>query len=74
MPCTVLIYPALSPLVPGVMLYRAMLAFSKNNLNDGAIQIICVLAYAGCMAVAMTIASVLAKKVLTPLFAKYGKS
>lgn len=73
LPATVITYPALTPLVPGVMLYRAMLAFSSSDFSGGAVQIICVLAYAGCMAIAITISTVFAKTCLSPLFALYKK-
>lgn len=72
-PATVISYPALTPLVPGLMLYNAMISFSQNDYFEGAVRLISTVIYAGCMAVAITAAAVFAKRCLTPIFAKIRK-
>lgn len=73
-PATVIAYPALIPLVPGVMLFRAMLAFSQSEIQEGATQLISAIMYTGCMAVAITFSAVAAKQFLAPLFKKHKEN
>lgn len=70
MPSTAVTYPALIPLVPGLMLYNAMLAFSRSETEQGTVELVSAIIYTGCMAVAITLSSVIARRFLTPLFKK----
>ncbi len=58
---TVISFPAVIPLVPGVMLYRTMLRFSEGDYEAGTSALIAPIIYAGCMAFAITLAAMLAK-------------
>ena len=69
-PSTVVTYPALVPLVPGLMLYNAMLAFSRSEIENGGLELVSAIIYTGCMAVAITLSSVIARRFLSPLFKK----
>ena len=69
-PSTVVTYPALVPLVPGLMLYNAMLAFSRSEFEKGGLELVSAIIYTGCMAVAITLSSVIARRFLSPLFKK----
>lgn len=69
-PATVIIFISVIPLVPGVMLYQTMLYFAQNNFAEGTYQIIRTLIYAGAMAIAITISTMLGKHLLAPLFKK----
>lgn len=60
-PATVISFPAVIPLVPGVMLYRTMLRFSEGDYEAGTSALIATIIYAGCMAFAITLAAMLAK-------------
>ncbi|PKM62906.1 MAG: hypothetical protein CVU97_03025 [Firmicutes bacterium HGW-Firmicutes-21] len=67
-PATVIIFISVIPLVPGMMLYQSMLFFAQNNFTSGTYEIIRTLVYSGCMAIAITVSTVLGKQLLTPLF------
>ena len=58
------------PLVPGLMLYNAMLAFSRSEIEKGGLELVSAIIYTGCMAVAITLSSVIARRFLSPLFKK----
>ena len=60
-PATVISFPAVIPLVPGVMLYRTMLRFSEGDYEAGTSALIATIIYAGCMAFAITLSAMLAK-------------
>ena len=72
-PATVISFPAMIPLVPGVMLYRTMLCFSQGDFTAGTTAIINTLVYAGCMAMAITLAASVSKNILMPLLSKVKK-
>ena len=67
-PATVIIFISIIPLVPGMMLYQAMLHFAQNNFAAGSYEIVSTLVYAVCMATAITVSTMLGKLILTPLF------
>jgi uncharacterized membrane protein YjjB (DUF3815 family) len=67
-PATVIIFISVIPLVPGLMLYQAMLFFAQNQLLEGASMLIRTLIYACCMAIAVTISTMTGKHLLNPLF------
>lgn len=72
-PATVIIFISVIPLVPGVMLYQTMLFFAQNNYAEGTYQIIRTFIYAGAMAIAITISTMLGKHLLAPLFKKHNE-
>ncbi len=71
-PATVISYSSLIPLVPGVMLYNAMLDFSQSNMQKGAMSLMSTVIYTGCMAIAITLAAVILKNIMK-LFVKREK-
>lgn len=72
-PATVLSFVAIIPLVPGIMLYNTMLAFAQNDMNGGLRLGVRTLAAAGCMALAITVASLIGKHIITPISLKMAK-
>lgn len=72
-PATVISYASLTPLVPGVMLYRAMLCFSQNEYSSGIEQLVNVLLYAGCMAIGISLSAIIAKKLIAPIMTGRNK-
>ena len=60
-PATVISFPAVIPLVPGVMLYLTMLRFAVGDYEAGSSALIATIIYAGCMAIAITLAAMIAK-------------
>ena len=72
-PATVIIFISIIPLVPGLMLYQAMLNFAKNQLIDGSNLLIRTLIYSCCMAIAVTISTMAGKHLLNPLLKKINE-
>ena len=71
-PVTVISFHAVIPLVPGVMLYRTMLCFSQGRYEDGTDEILRTVIYAGCMAIAISVAAMISKNFF-PLIFRDGK-
>lgn len=61
---------AVIPLVPGVMLYETMLCFIEGNTLGGLESLVNTLMYAGMMAIGVTVATLVGRFVLGPLFKK----
>lgn len=59
---------ALIPLVPGVMLYKTMLRFGEGNTLEGIEALSNTLIYAGMMAIGVTLATLIGRFVITPLY------
>lgn len=65
---TGMIIIALIPLVPGVMLYKTMLRFGEGNTLEGIEALSNTLIYAGMMAIGVTLATLIGRFVITPLY------
>lgn len=72
-PATVIVFISIIPLVPGLMLYQAMLFFAQYQLLEGASMLIRTLIYACCMAIAVTISTMTGKYLFNPLFKKLNR-
>ncbi len=72
-PATVIVFISIIPLVPGLMLYQAMLFFAQNQLIEGASMLLRTLIYACCMAIAVTISTMTGKHLFNPLFKKINR-
>lgn len=60
-PATVLSIPAIIPLVPGVSLYKTMIAFGAGNNSEAVNRAVSTLIIAGSMSLAVTLATIAAK-------------
>ena len=65
---TGMIIIALIPLVPGVMLYKTMLSFGEGKTLEGVESLSNTLIYAGMMAIGVTLATLLGRFVIGPLY------
>ncbi len=60
-PATVISIPAIIPLVPGLMLYKTLRIFGTGDNIGGAEMLVQTLIFTGCMSLAVTLSTILAK-------------
>ncbi|MBR6594179.1 MAG: threonine/serine exporter family protein [Clostridia bacterium] len=65
-PTTVLSIPAIIPLVPGIMLYQAMLYFGEGDNSGGVNKAVDTLLVAGALALAVTISTLVGRLIFGP--------
>lgn len=63
MPATIFIFPAIIPIVPGLGLYKTILAFVQDDLSLALETGVSTILNIGCMAVAMAMVSLTALKI-----------